>query len=74
MLDCVLLCFKFELLGLINDKMKETEVSEMSNKFTQNLNNVKSALEILEVVDLLPYDLQEEAAREELMKSIENPN
>lgn len=73
MLDCVLICFKFELLSLINGKMKENEISEMSNKFAQNLNNVKSALEILEVVDLLPYDLQEEAAREELMKSIENP-
>ena len=68
MLDCVLISFKMELLALKNEKMKESDVSDLSSRLIQNLRNVKSALEILEVVDLMPYDLQEEAAREELMK------
>ena len=73
-LDYVLLCFKLKLMALKNEKINESDLSQISNLLVLNLKNTKSALEILEVVDLLPYDLQEEAAREELLKTIQNPN
>lgn len=53
--------------------MSEAELQKASEKFIGNLQNIKSALEVLEIVDLMPYDLQEEASKEELLKQISSP-